>query len=172
MFIEPVRGHTIFRDHLHIRRADLDFDFLVTRVTKCDAGVQRLVRDLNHLYRGLPALHALDCDPAGFEWIDLGDRDQSVLSYLRRGPEDHQWVMVVCNFTPVPRPAYRVGAPQPGRWVERLNSDAAVYGGSNTGNPSGLAWSTDLPWHGRPYSVELMLPPLGVLVLAWQPDAR
>jgi len=131
-------------------------------------GVQRWVEDLNRLYRQEPALHELDCDPAGFEWIDADDREQSVLSFLRKD-RGGKVVAVVCNFTPVPREGYRVGVPRPGRWAEVLNSDAREYGGSGWGNYGGVQ-AEPVPHHGRPYSLRLALPPLGVVFLRWEGD--
>ena len=128
------------------------------------AGVQRLVRDLNALYRALPALHARDCEADGFEWIDANDSANSVLSFLRKGGPDSQTAIVAVNFTPVPRENYRIGVPGPGYYREALNSDAAMYGGSNMGNGGGVI-AEPLPWHGRPYSIALTLPPLGGLIL-------
>src|SRR3954454_23361371 len=93
-------------------------------------GVQRLVGDLNRLYRSEPALHELDCDPAGFEWIDCRDAESSIVILLRKGRGDGRVVLVTCNFTPVARPNYRVGVPRGGTWKEALNSDAKYYGGS------------------------------------------
>jgi 1,4-alpha-glucan branching enzyme len=127
-------------------------------------GVQTLVRDLNHLYRDVPALHELDCEPAGFQWVEANDSDASVLAYLRYGRNGERPVLVVCNFTPVPRTGYRVGVPLPGRWRERFNSDAEVYGGGNIGN-GGLVEAEEMQHHGRPYSVTITLPPLATLVL-------
>src|SRR5690606_32171694 len=96
-------------------------------------GVQRLVRDLNHLYRREKALHTLDHELAGFEWIDCSDADHSVYACLRRGRSEDAQILVVCNFTPVPRHDYRVGVPSPGFWREVLNTDAREYGGSGCG---------------------------------------
>ncbi|WP_102960181.1 1,4-alpha-glucan branching protein GlgB [Mangrovicella endophytica] len=127
-------------------------------------GVQRLVRDLNQLYREIPALHQLDCDPAGFEWVDTSDVEQSVISFLRKDREGRH-VLVVSNFTPVPRHDYRIGVPQAGRYVERLNTDAGIYGGSNVGN-MGSVDTEEVGAHGRSHSVLLTLPPLGTIVLA------
>ncbi|GBD44992.1 1,4-alpha-glucan branching enzyme GlgB [bacterium HR40] len=127
-------------------------------------GIQRLVRDLNHLYRELPALHELDCEPAGFEWIDHADVDHSVLVFARRGCDPASCVVVVCNFTPVVRFPYRIGVPRPGRWQERLNTDDPAYGGSGVA-AGGLLTSEDIAWHGRPQSLVLTLPPLAVVVL-------
>ncbi|MCC5859656.1 MAG: 1,4-alpha-glucan branching protein GlgB [Ectothiorhodospiraceae bacterium] len=126
------------------------------------AGVRRLVTDLNRLYRDRPALHGEDFEPSGFEWIDCHDADQSVLSFLRRGGD--RLMIVVCNFTPVPRHGYRIGVPHAGRYRECLNSDAAVYGGSNVGN-CGRAGAEPFPWMGRPCSITLTLPPLGCVYL-------
>jgi 1,4-alpha-glucan branching enzyme len=131
------------------------------------AGVQSLVRDLNRLYRASPPLHQLDFEPAGFEWLDMNDREQSVLTYLRRGRDPGQLMIVVCNFTPVPRAGYRLGVPAAGLYRERINTDAGVYGGSNVGNPYGVANAEARPMHGRPFSVEISLPPLATLILEW-----
>jgi 1,4-alpha-glucan branching enzyme len=129
------------------------------------AGVARWVADLNRAYRAQPALHELDCAPEGFAWIDPHDADQSVLSFMRRGRSPDAVVVVVCNFTPVPRRQYRVGVPLAGWWRELLNSDAVEYGGEGWGNPGGVE-ASPVPWHGQPYSVVLTLPPLAVLFLA------
>jgi 1,4-alpha-glucan branching enzyme len=126
------------------------------------AGVQHWLRDLNHLYRTLPALHARDFSPDGFEWIDCNDGDASVLSFVRRGPGPDDLVLVVCNFTPVSRSNYRVGVPRGGRWTERLNSDAPRYGGSGEGNLGGVD-AAPIGAHGRLHSLTLWLPPLAAL---------
>jgi 1,4-alpha-glucan branching enzyme len=128
------------------------------------SGVQQWIRDLNRLYRSEPALHELDCEPAGFEWIDCGDAESSVVSLIRKGKSTANLVLMVCNFTPVPRQEYRIGAPHGGFWREALNSDATEYGGSGMGNRGGVdadAW----PQHGRPFSLPLTLPPLSALFL-------
>ncbi len=124
-------------------------------------GLQRWVKDLNHLYRREPALHELDFDPAGFEWVDFRDAEKSIISFLRRGRRGPP-LLVVCNFTPVPRYGYRIGVPAGGFWREVLNSDAREYGGSGQGNLGGV-WADPIPWHGRPFSLSLTLPPLGCL---------
>ncbi|MGM0767634.1 MAG: 1,4-alpha-glucan branching protein GlgB [Pseudomonadota bacterium] len=129
-------------------------------------GLQHLVRDLNHLLRDLPALHRVNYRPDGFEWIDCHDSTQSVISFLRTSGD--QAVVIVINFTPVPRFDYRIGVPGGGNWRERLNSDSLYYGGSNLGNPLVLAADSQ-PWMGRPHSVTLTLPPLGAVVLEQQP---
>jgi 1,4-alpha-glucan branching enzyme len=130
-------------------------------------GLQRWVEDLNRAYRQEPALHQLDFQPAGFEWIDCNDSQHSVLSLLRKGRLERDTVIVVCNFTPAPRPNYRVGAPQGGFWREILNSDATEYGGSGWGNLGGIE-ATPVPCHGRPHSLNLVLPPLGAVLLKWE----
>ncbi|MGC8517405.1 MAG: 1,4-alpha-glucan branching protein GlgB [Steroidobacteraceae bacterium] len=127
-------------------------------------GVQRWVGDLNRLYRSLPALHARDFSPEGFEWIDCDNADDSVMVYLRRGDGPREVALIACNFTPVPREHYRIGVPFGGRWTERLNSDAPAYGGSGIGNLGGTE-ALEHALHGRPYSLALRLPPLSVLVL-------
>ena len=132
-------------------------------------GVQRLVRDLNRLYRATPALHERDFEPEGFEWIDGNDRQHSVISFIRRARDGADFVIVVCNFTPVPRHGYRIGAPAPGPYRELLNSDAGCYGGSGLGN-RGRVVAEDVPCHGRPQSLSLELPPLGALILRPSPD--
>jgi 1,4-alpha-glucan branching enzyme len=127
------------------------------------AGVQALVRDLNRLYSENPALHRCDCEPRGFEWIEASDSDNSVLAFLRRGEGADGVVVAVCNFTPMVREDYRLGVPEGGWWRERLNTDAACYGGSNVGNGGG-AMAEEVEWHGRPYSLRLTLPPLAVVI--------
>ena len=129
-------------------------------------GVQRLVRDLNRFYVSTPALHLLDCDPAGFEWIDCNDSPNSVISFIRRGSEPGELALAVCNFTPVVREGYRIGVPERGTYVERLNSDSVDYGGSGVRN-GGLVVSEDTPMHGRSFSVELTLPPLSTVLFTW-----
>jgi len=128
------------------------------------SGVQEWIRDLNRLYRSEPALHELDCEPAGFEWIDCGDAESSVVSLIRKGKSTANLVLMVCNFTPVPRQEYRIGAPHGGFWREALNSDATEYGGSGMGNRGGVD-ADPWPQHGRPFSLALTLPPLSVLFL-------
>jgi 1,4-alpha-glucan branching enzyme len=125
------------------------------------AGLQRWVRDVNTLYRGAPALHELDADAAGFEWIDCSDRERSVVSFLRRS-RGGDVCLFACNFTPSPRANYRIGAPAAGRWEEVLNSDAPLYGGSGIGNFGGVS-ASPAPAHGRPHSLSVTLPPLAVV---------
>ncbi len=125
-------------------------------------GVQRWVADLNRLYRDEPSLHERDLDPEGFEWIDCADVESSVVSLLRKGKSAGSMMLVVCNFTPVPRPNYRIGAPRGGFWKEILNSDATLYGGSGWGNFGGVE-AVPIPLHGRSHSLTLTLPPLSIL---------
>jgi 1,4-alpha-glucan branching enzyme len=159
--------------------AQLDWHLLGSRL---HGGVQSWVRDLNQFYRAERAAHELDFDPAGFQWLDADDAWNSVLSYVRRsrgrdgtaepaspGGDDAEVeeLLVVCNFTPLVRYNYRLGVPHVGRWVELLNSDSDAYGGSGVGNLGGVD-STPVPFHGHPHSVNLTLPPLGMLVLKHQ----
>jgi 1,4-alpha-glucan branching enzyme len=125
------------------------------------AGAQHWVIDLNRLYRTQPAMHEKDCDPAGFEWIDCNDAGSSTLSFMRKADNGDR-IVVVCNFTPVPREGYRVGVPHGGYWQELLNSDATLYWGSGMGNAGGV-WADPIPWHGQPFSLCLTMPPLAAL---------
>jgi 1,4-alpha-glucan branching enzyme len=126
-------------------------------------GVRRLVRDLNNLYCSTSAFYQLDGEPEGFSWIDAANAAESVLSYLRRGRDPNDLAVIVCNFTPVPREDYRIGVPRPGRYRERINTDATEYGGSGVGN-AGEVHGEMHPMHGFHYSIRLKLPPLGVLI--------
>ncbi len=136
--------------------------------------LQHYVRDLNHLYKNEPALHQVDFSWEGFQWIDLRDVDQSAVSFLRRGAaagaaaDTAEFVVVVANFTPVPREGYRVGVPRAGFYKELLNSDAEAYGGSNMGNRGGLP-ADAIAWQDQPYSLLLTLPPLALVIL--KPEA-
>ena len=125
-------------------------------------GMQKWVKDLNHLYRTEPALYELDFSADGFEWISLHDWEQSIISFIRKGRDNDKMALIVCNFTPVPRRIYNVGVPRGGFWAEVLNSDAEVYGGSGCGNAGGIE-AAPVPVHGRTHSLCLTLPPLGVL---------
>jgi 1,4-alpha-glucan branching enzyme len=125
-------------------------------------GAQVLVRDLNRLYRGTPDLHEKDCEPEGFEWIDAADNEQSVLSFLRKGSDPDTVTIVVCNFTPVVRDSYRIGVPLAGDYREVLNTDREAYGGSGVSSGQ-VVPAEPTPWHGRPHSLDLRLPPLGVV---------
>ncbi len=126
------------------------------------AGLQRYVHDLNWLYRNEPALYEVDYDWTGFQWIDINDTENSVISFLRKARDPNNQVVCVCNFTPVPRHGYRIGVPSLGYYRELLNSDAETYGGSNMGNGGGVM-AEPLSAHGLPNSIVLTLPPLAVL---------
>ncbi|KGJ03703.1 1,4-alpha-glucan branching enzyme [Paracoccus halophilus] len=132
-------------------------------------GMQQLVRDLNALYRATPALYARDCDGAGFQWIEANDADNSVYAWIRRGNSGDPEAVVLCNFTPVERSAYRLGFPQPGRWREALNTDAEAYGGGGRGN---LGHVTAVPGesHGQPAHADIVLPPLSTLIFVKDRD--
>jgi 1,4-alpha-glucan branching enzyme len=128
------------------------------------AGLQQWVCDLNRCYRSERALHELDCDPAGFEWIDCNDADRSVVSFVRKAKSSDELILVLGNFTPVPRDNYRIGAPRSGRWTEILNSDATLYGGSGQGNLGGVD-AGPVALHGRRHSLTVTLPPLAAVFL-------
>jgi 1,4-alpha-glucan branching enzyme len=130
-------------------------------------GLKRWVRDLNTLYRAEPALHELDCRPAGFTWGDCNDSEQSVVSAFRKGRDPGALILFICNFTPIPRSNYRVGVPRGGFWEEILNSDATLYGGSGQGNIGGVR-SAPVYWHGHSQSVNLTLPPLATIAFRWR----
>jgi 1,4-alpha-glucan branching enzyme len=130
------------------------------------AGVQRLVRDLNRVYRGEPALHQIDFSADGFEWLDVDNAEASVIAFLRKSPGGAP-VLVVCNFTPVPRSNFLVGVPLRGVWREILNSDALEYGGTGWGNLGGVE-SVPVSTRGRVESVNLNVPPLSTIMLRWE----
>ncbi len=140
---------------------DLDWDLLEY---PSHQGLKTFVGDLNRLYRQQPALFREDFSQAGFDWIDCSDTRHSVISFLRRDPESGEALVVVCNFTPQPHAHYRIGVPEPGFYAEVFNSDARPYGGSNMGNLGGK-WAEEWSCHNRPYSLDLCLPPLAVVVL-------
>jgi hypothetical protein len=131
------------------------------------AGLQRWVTDLNTFYRESSASHTTDFDAHGFEWVDADDSRNSVLTWLRGRPGESR-LLIVVNFTPVVRDGYRIGVPASGTWTERLNSDAGIYGGTGVGN-LGAVESSPEPWHGRPDSIVVTLPPLGILVFEGPP---
>ena len=139
----------------------LDWHLLKTAPNR---GVQSLVRDLNRIYRDTPTLYARDCEAEGFQWIVEQDADQSVFAWVRRGGPDDPPVAVVANMTPVPRQGYRIGLPVAGRWLEILNTDAAIYGGSGLGN-GGAVEADAIPAHGFAASASVTLPPLATLYL-------
>jgi len=125
-------------------------------------GVQKLTSDLNAVYRGIPAMHELDTEPGGFEWIDCTDADSSVLVFLRKPITGDDRIVCAFNFTPLPRISYRIGVPGAGQWQEILNTDAEAYGGSNVGN-AGSLHAEFTPWHHQPFSLCVTLPPLGAV---------
>jgi 1,4-alpha-glucan branching enzyme len=127
-------------------------------------GLRRWVQDLNHTYQHERSLHELDFEPAGFRWIDCSDNENSVISLVRRARDPQDFTVILANFTPVPRPGYRIGVPEGGWYRELLNSDGASYGGGNIGNSGGVNadWG---PMHGFDYSLTLTVPPLGFVLL-------
>ena len=130
--------------------------------------LRHYVRDLNRLYRTEPPLYEVDFSYSGFEWIDFHDTEQSVISFIRKGKRADDFLVVVCNFTPLPRYNYRIGVPESGLYKEILNSDSAEYWGSGIGNTEGIL-SENISWNGRPHSISITLPPLAVVV--FKPDA-
>ncbi|MDR1163965.1 MAG: 1,4-alpha-glucan branching protein GlgB [Candidatus Accumulibacter sp.] len=131
-------------------------------------GVKRLVRDLNGLYRVAAALHEVDFDPAGFEWISADDIDNSAIVFARFSRDRSNALVCVCNFTPLVRHAYRIGVPGPGTYRERINTDSRYYGGSDVGTPFGATHAERIAFHGREYSIEITLPPLAVILFEWE----
>jgi 1,4-alpha-glucan branching enzyme len=128
------------------------------------AGLRRWVQDLNRAYQHEPSLHEVDFEAAGFSWIDCHDNENSVVSLIRRARDPRDFTVIVANFTPVPRPGYRIGVPEAGWYRECLNSDAAIYGGSNMGNSGGVQTEA-IPDHGFDQSINLTVPPLGFVLL-------
>ncbi len=127
-------------------------------------GLQSLVRDCNRIYRAEPALWEADVDPKGFQWLDANNADENIIAFMRIAPSSGRRVICLCNFSPVAREGYRIGAPVGGLYKEILNSDAGIYGGSNVGN-AGAVMADNSPSHGMPFSLTLRLPPLGVIWL-------
>jgi len=127
-------------------------------------GVTNFIRDLNSLYKKEKALYEVDFHWNGFEWIDFSDSEQSIISFIRKSKNNREFLIFIFNLTPVPRFNYRIGVPEEGFYKELLNSDSYIYGGSNLGNNGGV-WSQNYPFHGKPHSIELTLPPLAVLIL-------
>jgi 1,4-alpha-glucan branching enzyme len=128
-------------------------------------GIRTLIRDLNHLYTSRAALHTLDCEREGFEWIEANDADNSMLAFLRKG-DDGSSLLAVCNFTPVPRHAFRLGVPDVHAWKEVLNTDSSLYGGSNVGNGDRVLEAQSIGANGRSHSIAITLPPLATVVFA------
>ncbi|MFB3826853.1 MAG: 1,4-alpha-glucan branching protein GlgB [Bryobacteraceae bacterium] len=129
----------------------------------CHRKLQLLVQELNRLYAANPALYQVDFHHTGFEWVDFHDVENSIISFLRRAEDPREYLLFVCNFTPVPREGYEIGVPEEGFYQEILNTDSEIFGGSNTGN-GGVVSSRPVPRHHRPHSICIKLPPLGVLV--------
>jgi len=130
-------------------------------------GIQRLVAELNRLHSEEKALHEVDFEWAGFEWIDANDSVASVISFLRRARNPEEFILAVCNFTPVVRAEYRVGVPKPGFYREIMNTDSRYYGGSDVGNSGGVN-AEPIPWNDRPYSINLRIPPLAAMFFKLQ----
>jgi 1,4-alpha-glucan branching enzyme len=126
--------------------------------------LQTLIGDLNRLYCSEPSLYKHSFEPDGFAWIDCHDATQSTISYLRQ--HNHEFTIIVCNFTPVPRIDYKIGVPRAGVYRELLNSDSTYYGGSNVGNGNALH-SVEQNWMQQPHALNITLPPLGAVVLKW-----
>jgi 1,4-alpha-glucan branching enzyme len=147
----------------HEWNANAQLDWWLLEAGPYHLGAQKFVADLNHLYLDSPALWQADYDHAGFSWIDCNDRDNSVLSFLRQTTDGKNQTVVILNLTPVPRQNYRVGLPRGGKWKEVLNSDAAVYGGSNAGN-GGSVQAEPVKNHGHAHSASFSLPPLSISV--------
>jgi 1,4-alpha-glucan branching enzyme len=126
-------------------------------------GIQRMMEDLNRLYKEVPALWESDYDHDGFWWIDCGDAENSVLSFVRQNRDCSSQLAIILNLTPVLRSSYRIGLPRPGVWKERFNSDCESYGGSNQGN-LGQVTTTEDPMHNQPQSASITLPPMGIVV--------
>jgi len=134
------------------------------------SGLKQWIQDLNGLYINNPALYELDFEPAGFEWIDCSDSQQSVVSLFRKGLSPEDMMLVVCNFTPVTHFGYKLGAPGGGVWKEVLNSDSTYYGGSGHGN-LGVIQAERVSHHARPCTLRLTLPPLAAVYLKWEGHA-
>ena len=138
-------------------------DWPLLRMGPYHEALRRLVRDLNRLYRSEAALQQIDYEPEGFQWMDCSDSEASVVSFVRRAEDPRDFLLLVCNFTPIPRHRYDVGVPEPGFYRELLNTDAQIYGGSNVGNSGGV-WAEPAPHHGQPHRLVLTLPPLATVV--------
>jgi 1,4-alpha-glucan branching enzyme len=140
--------------------ASLDWDLLQYPE---HAGLKRWIQDLNHLYQRERSLHQEDFDGSGFSWIDCNDNENSVVSMIRRARDPHDFTVIAVNFTPIPRPAYRIGVPEGGWYRELLNSDGEMYAGSNMGNAGGVL-AADTPSHGFDHALDIVVPPLGFVM--------
>ena len=129
---------------------------------KVHSGVQQMVKDLNAIYKSYPALYEKQFSPEGFQWIDYGDHEHSVLTYTRKGHDRKNDLFIACNFTPVPRENYHIGVPKSGKFKEIFNSDDEKYGGSGMLNTTIKASNT--PWNGQEKSVRINIPPLGIVI--------
>jgi 1,4-alpha-glucan branching enzyme len=134
----------------------LDYDF--------HKGIKEWVKDLNNYYNHSTALYEKQFEPEGFEWIDHGDYERSLLTYLRKGKKEDDMVVVACNFTPVPVENYKMGVPEAGKWQEKHNSDNKKYGGSGH-FINGKLETTEGEWNGRPHYLEFNLPPLSIVII-------
>ena len=150
----------------HVRPSHFDGVIVAgsVRVGKYQKELRHWVRDLNRAYQHERSLHEVDFEHSGFSWIDCHDNENSVVSLIRRARNPNDFTVMVANFTPVPRPGYRFGVPEAGWYRECLNSDAAIYGGSNVGNSGGLN-TEPIPDHGYAQSICLTVPPLGFVLL-------
>jgi 1,4-alpha-glucan branching enzyme len=126
-------------------------------------GIKNFITDLNTVYKKHPALYEKQFEADGFEWINYNDNENAVLSYIRKGKNENDTLIVICNFTPVVREDYRIGLPKKGKLIELFNSDATIYGGSglNNSNPISIV---SIPWNGRDFSAAINLPPLGISI--------
>jgi len=156
-------GQEFGQRHEWNHNAQIDWDCLSD---ERHSGLQRLVRDLNTLYRAEPALHVRDCDSGGFQWIEANDSEESVYAWARYGSGADKPVVVLSNFTPIERTDWHVGLPRAGQWREALNTDAGIYGGGNRGNLGGVSTSGE-GWHGQPASARVTIPPLSTVILTW-----
>jgi len=130
--------------------------------------LQDLVRELNRFYRAHPALYQVDFHYTGFEWVDFHDWESSIIAFIRRAEDPKDWLLVCCNFTPVPRTGYEFGVPEEGFYEEVLNTDSELFGGSNIGN-GGVVSSRPVPKHDRPHSIAVTLPPMAVVIFRKRP---
>jgi 1,4-alpha-glucan branching enzyme len=171
MFAQPGKkllfmGNEIGQWNEWYHETSLDWNLLDFPLHK---GTQQWVKDLNSIYKEETALYELDCNPAGFEWIDCDDSQQSVISLRRKGSSEHDSIIIACNFTPVPRHDFKLGVNNNSSWKELLNSDAIEYGGSGQGN-LGLVNTVHEPYRGNPYSISITLPPLAVVYFKGKED--
>jgi 1,4-alpha-glucan branching enzyme len=125
--------------------------------------LQKFVIDLNRIYQSEPALYEGDFHYGGFEWIDFHDSDNSILSFMRKAKDPDDLLIIICNFTPLPRPGYRIGVAKNSHYKEILNSDSQIYWGSNMGNAGGVN-ADKVPWHAKPYSIKITIPPLSIMI--------